>query len=132
MDYSEKILDGRFVANTVYGELIKKITSKNLSPALSIIQIGDNSASNIYVRNKLIKSSKIGIKANLFKFEESVSYEQIIDKISELNSLKTGIILQLPLPKHLNSFEIINHIDPKLDVDGLTSVNQISIFNMFF
>jgi len=129
MDYSEKILDGRFVANTVYGELIKKITSKNLSPALSIIQIGDNSASNIYVRNKLIKSSKIGIKANLFKFEESVSYEQIIDKISELNSLKTGIILQLPLPKHLNSFEIINHIDPKLDVDGLTSVNQISIFN---
>jgi len=129
MDYSDKILDGRLVANTVYEDLLKKIESENLSPSLSVVQVGDNPASNIYVRNKLATAQKIGIKANLFKFEESVSYEQLIDKISELNSLKTGIIVQLPLPKHLNAFEIINHIDPALDVDGLTSVNQISLFN---
>ena len=129
MDYSEKILDGRLVADTVYEELVKKITSQNLNPVLSVVQVGDNPASNIYVRNKLATAQKIGIRANLFKFEESVSPEQLIDKISELNSLKTGIIVQLPLPKHLNAFEIINHIDPAMDVDGLTSVNQISLFN---
>lgn len=128
MAYNDKILDGKLVANEVYKHLSEKISSKNLTPSLSIIQVGDNHASNIYVRNKLLTARRIGITANLFKFDDSVSHDLLIDQIDKLNKEGSAIIVQLPLPKHLNQYEIINSIEPSLDVDGLTTKNQSLLF----
>lgn len=122
------IIDGKKVANELLSDLKNRITSLKKNPVLNILQVGNNPASNVYVKRKLIVANQIGIKANLFKFDETIRESELIEKISLLNRNREGIILQLPVPKHIDTFKVINSIDYKNDVDGLTYTNQGMLF----
>lgn len=123
------IIDGKKVAAELLSELKEKIRLKNVSPVLNILQIGSNPSSNIYVKRKLMIAEQIGIKANLFHFDEDVNEEKLLETVNLLNKNREGIILQLPVPKHINTFKVINSIDYRNDVDGLTYINQGMLFS---
>lgn len=119
------IIDGKYVSNKLKDELKKEILENNLSPQLAVIQVGDDKASNVYVRNKKRACEYVGIKFHEFKFLSNIKEEILINEIKKLNNNQNinGIIVQLPLPKSLNEKRIINYIDSSKDVDGLTYKN---------
>lgn len=119
------IMDGKLASQAVKMNLKKKIEFENLTPSLTVIQVGDNKASNIYIRNKKNACDEVGIKCNVIKFPETISEELVINEINRLNNdiSVNGIIVQLPLPSNFNEGVIINEIDPIKDVDGLTYQN---------
>ena len=123
------LIDGKEISKLVIDDLIseiKIITNKiKRPPCLNIILVGDNPASLTYVKNKLKKCSEIGIKGNLIKQPSTVNDQKIKDVINDLNNdiNVDGIILQLPIPNHLNDRNLIEGINPLKDVDGLTSTN---------
>lgn len=105
-------------------EILKeKITHFNKKPYFIIVQVGNVEASNRYVRNKINDCREVGIKTNLIKFEESVTQEELLRQITELNHDKriTAFMVQFPLPKHLNEKEVMSCINPKKDADGFTN-----------
>ena len=120
-----EIIDGKKTASEIYEILARKIKTFSSAPKLAIIMAGNDEGSIIYVRNKQKAAEKIGIKTELFHFPENASQEEIVDLISKLNadSQTNGIIVQLPLPAHLNTHKIINHIMPQKDVDGFNPYN---------
>jgi methylenetetrahydrofolate dehydrogenase (NADP+)/methenyltetrahydrofolate cyclohydrolase len=96
------------------------------APALAVILVGEDPASEVYVRNKSAACSQAGISSQTFKLSAEATQQELEKVIEKLNldASVDGILLQLPLPKHLDAFLAINQIEPKKDVDGLTCVNQ--------
>ena len=123
------LIDGKEISKLVLNDLINEIkivTNKiKRPPSLNIILVGDNPASLTYVQSKLKKCSEIGINGNLIKQSKDVKDQDILILIDRLNKDKKvdGIILQLPIPTHLNDRKLIETISPLKDVDGLTSTN---------
>ena len=123
------LIDGKEISKLVLNDLINEIkivTNKiKRPPSLNIILVGDNPASLTYVQSKLKKCSEIGINGNLIKQSKDVKDQDISMLIDRLNKDKNvdGIILQLPIPIHLNDRKLIETISPLKDVDGLTSTN---------
>ena len=123
------IIDGKKIAAELREELKKKIiefkaTYKSV-PGLTVILIGEDPASKIYVKNKEKYAKDIGINSEVIKYPDSVDEKTVLDKISNLNKDKkiSGILVQLPLPKHINKKKIIDAILPGKDVDGFHPVN---------
>lgn len=115
-----KIIDGKEIAKEIRENLKKKITDNNLKPGLAIIMVGNNPASEIYVRNKRKACAEVGIKEELYQFAENTSEEEILNCIIKLNNDESinGIMVQSPLPNHLDEDKIMNYIVPEKDVDG--------------
>lgn len=127
------ILDGSKLALQLQAEIkekIQKITKSKKAVKLSVILVGDDMASKIYVAGKTRACLQAGIKFDLIKLPAKTSQKKLEDTIKELNADKdvTGILLQLPLPTHLNSSKALNCIDPEKDVDGLTDINLGRLF----
>lgn len=121
------ILDGKKVRDKKIASLQEKI--KNISLSLAVIEIGDDEATNIYINQKKIMCEKLNIKFELIKFNEDVREEEILSTINTLNkSDVTGILLQLPIPSNLNERKLINAIDYKKDIDGLTDLSIIKCY----
>lgn len=128
------LLDGKEASLKIKEQIKDEV--KNLKhiynsvPHLVIVQIGDNQASNVYIKNKLKAAEFVGIKTTHIHYEENVQKEKLIDKIHELNQSDDvdGIIVQLPLPRHLNENDIINEIDNDKDVDGFGLINKGKLF----
>jgi methylenetetrahydrofolate dehydrogenase (NADP+)/methenyltetrahydrofolate cyclohydrolase len=120
------IIDGRAQAKIIKESLKKEIAGQSIIPSLSVILIGNDPASQIYVERKKEAAQEVGIKGQIQRLPESATQQEVIGLIHNLNNDHSvnGILLQLPLPDHLNSHEIINHIDPIKDVDGLTVTNM--------
>jgi len=124
-----KILDGRIVnekiAEELRAEILRVKNSQNLRPKLVIIQVGDLPQSNAYIARKKAFGEKIGAIVDHQKFPNDIREEKLITHISSLNTdpTVTGIIVQMPLPDHLDKDKIIESITPVKDVDGLTSTN---------
>ena len=117
------IIDGKQIAEELRHKLKKEIDQlpKNLSkPGLTVILIGDHPASQIYVRNKEKFAKEVGINSKLLKFEDTITEKDLIQEIHKLNddSAVHGILVQLPLPSHIDSGKIISEINPAKDVDG--------------
>ena len=125
------IIDGKAVAEKIINELKQKVSSLETKPHLAVIQVGDNPASTIYVNLKKKRAEEIGIKSSVINLSEAVSEKELINKIKELNNDKnvTSILVQLPLPKHINANNIIKTILPEKDVDGFTTQNAGSLLN---
>ena len=123
------IIDGKKIAAELREELKKKITKFKSTyrsvPGLTVILIGEDPASKIYVKNKQKYAKDIGINSEVIKYPDSVDEKIVLEKISELNKDKkiSGILVQLPLPKHINKKKIIDAILPEKDVDGFHPVN---------
>lgn len=124
-----KIIDGKQIQNKLKEELKKTIKDINQELKLTVIQVGNDPASNVYVRNKGNLCSEVGIKFDHLKYE-NITEEDLISQIKKLNNDQTvtGILVQLPLPSHINSQKVIETIDYKKDVDGLTSKNIGNLF----
>ena len=123
------IIDGKKIAAELREKFKKKIiefkaTYKSV-PGLTVILIGEDPASKIYVKNKEKYAKDIGINSEVIKYPDSVDEKTVLDKISNLNKDKkiSGILVQLPLPKHINKKKIIDAILPGKDVDGFHPVN---------
>ncbi len=124
-----EILDGKKAAQAIKDEL--KIEVAQLAaegkkvPHLAAILVGSNGASETYVAAKVKACEEVGFKSTLIRFEESISQIKLLDKIQELNTDPDvdGILVQLPLPKHISDEQVINAIDPDKDVDGFHPVN---------
>lgn len=119
-----QLLDGKIVAQAVKNELREKtnqlLASHKKVPHLAAILIGTNGASETYVASKIKNCEEIGFKSSLFRFDADATEEQIFAKITALNidDDVDGILVQLPLPKHISEEKIINLINPAKDVDG--------------
>ena len=124
-----QILDGKKAAQAIKDEL--KINAAQLAtegkkiPHLAAILIGNSGASETYVAAKVKACEEVGFKSTLITFEDSIAEIKLLDKIEELNNDPDvdGILVQLPLPKHISDEQVINAIDPDKDVDGFHPVN---------
>jgi methylenetetrahydrofolate dehydrogenase (NADP+)/methenyltetrahydrofolate cyclohydrolase len=118
------ILDGKKTSELLISQIKDKISEENLDITMAIVLVGNNPASETYVKYKIKAADKAGIKTNLIKFDSDISEEIILNKIHELNnSDTTGIIVQLPLPPHINDNKIIESILPEKDIDGFHPIN---------
>tara|TARA_B100001121_G_scaffold166797_1_gene145775 strand:+ start:1363 stop:2205 length:843 start_codon:yes stop_codon:yes gene_type:complete len=123
------IIDGKKEAQILQSEIKKEISDLkikiNKTPCLTVILIGDFAPSLIYVKNKEKSAKEVGITSQIIKYSNNVSEKDVLNKISELNKNKniSGILVQLPLPDHINKEKIVNAIDPSKDVDGFHPVN---------
>ncbi len=119
------IMDGLLVSRDIKMQIKDMIISRSITPSLVVIQIGNNPASNVYIKNKEKACLEVGIKFDHIKFNEVVSEEVVINEIKRLNEdiNVNGILVQLPLPLGFDEGKIINSINPLKDVDGLTYEN---------
>lgn len=125
------ILDGVRTAEVIQRKIAEEVSRIKEDITLAIFMVGNNPASQIYVHNKEKACELVGIKARIYKFDENISQKEIVKVIDECNQdvNVTGIMVQLPLPSHLDKDTILDRIDPKKDVDGLNVVNQGKLFN---
>jgi methylenetetrahydrofolate dehydrogenase (NADP+)/methenyltetrahydrofolate cyclohydrolase len=122
------IIDGKKIAENLRIKLkkeIEQLPASQIRPGLTVILIGDDSASQIYVRNKEKFAQEVGIRSKILKFDNTITEQNLINEIQKLNSDISvhGILVQLPLPNHINSRKIISEIDSGKDVDGFHPVN---------
>ena len=111
---------------------IKELKQKDLKNCtVAFVQLGDNPASNVYVRNKIKLCEEVGIEVEHYKLSENTTEEQLLTTIEMLNkcSIITGIMVQLPLPKHIDENKVINTIDPNKDIDGFHHMNKGKLMN---
>ena len=123
-----EIIDGKAVAKKIRKELkkeVEKLKTMEITPKLAGIMVGDNSASQVYVRNKSKACEKAGIEFEEFLFDKDTTEEKLLDTIDMLNKDESvhGILLQSPVPKHINIQKAFEKISPKKDVDGFNAVN---------
>ncbi len=123
------IIDGNKTAAKLREDLKKKIidlkSTYNSLPGLTVILVGNDHASKIYVKNKEKFSKEVGINSEVIRYPENIDESIILNKILELNKNKkiSGILVQLPLPKHINKKKVIEAILPTKDVDGFHPLN---------
>ena len=124
------ILDGKKLRDKIFIDLKNKIDKMDKKPTLVVILAGEDPASQIYVRNKKKTAENLGINSIVINYPETVSEQELLNKINELNNDKevTAILVQLPLPKHIDKFKVIDAIAPEKDVDGLTPYNSGKLF----
>ena len=126
-----KILDGKLIKGQILEELKSEVDKLTIKPNLVVIQVGNNDASNIYINQKKKMAEYVGYEFSLLKYPEDVLEEELISKINELNGDKSvhAILVQMPLPKHLNSTNIQNAVSVLKDVDGLNDINAGRLFH---
>ena len=125
------IMDGKKLRDKILEELKIKLANLPWVPKLVVISVGDDPASKIYVNNKKKYAEKIGIEAVILKLPEDVTTDALLDRIDALNRdpAVTAILVQLPLPVHINKLDILSAISPKKDVDGFTPYNSGLLFS---
>ena len=125
------ILDGKKLRDKIFEELKAKVDEMPVKPSLAVILAGDDPSSKIYVNNKKKCAEKLGINSVVITYPSTVTENELLEKIIELNDDKhiTAILVQLPLPVHIDKFKIIDAIAPEKDVDGLTPYNSGKLFS---
>jgi methylenetetrahydrofolate dehydrogenase (NADP+) / methenyltetrahydrofolate cyclohydrolase len=125
---SAQIIEGKAIAEKVKAEVaagVAERAARGLSTGLAVVIVGQDPASHVYVRNKVAACEKVGITSTHIELPENTTQSELLAQVKTLNADPRvhGILLQLPLPKHLNANAIIDTIAPNKDVDGLTRTN---------
>lgn len=128
---SAKAIEGREIANKILAEVRSEISQENLKIKLGIIQVGNDEATNIYIKNKIKRASEVGINAEVIKLDADATEKELEQLIKDLNTdpATTGFFVQVPLPPQLNPLKLISQIDPVKDVDGMTPTNLGKLFH---
>ncbi|MFI8620873.1 MULTISPECIES: bifunctional methylenetetrahydrofolate dehydrogenase/methenyltetrahydrofolate cyclohydrolase FolD [unclassified Marinomonas] len=127
------IIDGKVISaqllEQVTGDVIEFKAKHGITPGLAVVLVGDDPASQVYVRNKVQRAEQVGIRSIKHRLDANVSQETLNDLVAELNADPEihGILVQLPLPKHLDEDEIVDAIAPSKDVDGFHSLNVAAL-----
>ncbi|MCL4532856.1 MAG: bifunctional methylenetetrahydrofolate dehydrogenase/methenyltetrahydrofolate cyclohydrolase [Deltaproteobacteria bacterium] len=132
-DIQKKIIDGRLIAKNIessISEKVIKLKKSGIVPSIAVILVGDNPASEVYVRNKDLAAKRCGILSKKDIYPASLTEKELLNKIDELNNdpLIHGILVQLPLPSHIDEKKIMEAINPSKDVDGFHPLNVGKIF----
>lgn len=122
------IIDGKLVSKKIRAEIskeVQKLQSQNIVPGLAVVIVGDNPASQSYVRNKQRTCEKLGMYSEKYELDVDVSEKELLALIETLNNSDKlhGILVQLPLPKHIDEARVIEAIDPRKDVDCFHPIN---------
>ena len=128
----EQILYGAPVAkqlDDISLKIFQEVKSNNKTPHMTAITVGDNPASLLYVSRKKEKAEELGVEFNWIKLDKNTSQEKLKELVETESKNTDGLIIQLPLPDHLSSEDVINCIPPDVDVDGLTSYNLGGLFS---
>ncbi len=124
-----QLLDGKYVSEKLKGEIAEEaakiLARTGHKPHLVAVLVGHDGGSETYVASKMKNCEKVGFKSTLVRYEDTVSEDELLAKVAELNADEDidGIIVQLPLPKHIDPEKVTERIDPKKDVDGFHPVN---------
>jgi methylenetetrahydrofolate dehydrogenase (NADP+)/methenyltetrahydrofolate cyclohydrolase len=134
-----KIISGNDVAKEIRAELKERVTKlkgRGITPGLVMMRVGEDPGSVSYVSGKEKAAEEIGVWSQTIVFPESASEQELLSKVAEMNKAEhvDGILVQLPLPKHINSDKVLNAIDPAKDVDGFHPINvgKMLIGNPYF
>jgi len=129
-----EILDGKYTSSVILQdlkmEIQKYLQEGKRAPRIDILLVGDDYASQMYVNMKEKKALDLGISVNVHNFEKDINENDLVKLISQLNNDKSvdGIMVQLPMPEHINESKVLESILPSKDVDGLTSTNLGKLF----
>src|ERR671915_776504 len=123
-----RILDGKSLAASIRAELkarVAALVQRGVKPGLAVVLAGDDAASRVYVRNKTLAAAEIGVHSALHEFKQDVAESVLLAKIKGLNADRAvhSVLVQLPLPKHINATRVLEAIAPAKDVDGFHEVN---------
>lgn len=123
-----KLVDGKSIALNVREDIKQQVSAlkkKGINPGLAVVLVGENPASQIYVRNKEKACQEVGMYSEVIRMSEDTSEEELLAKVNELNTRNDihGLLVQLPLPKHIDEEKVIVAINPKKDVDGFHPIN---------
>ena len=123
-----RIIDGKAISAQVLDEVREEVlvlAEQQIYPALAVLLVGEDPASEVYVRNKLLRAKEVGIRSLEYRLPETASQAQVLELIAQLNADSTvnGILVQLPLPAHIDEGAVIHAIDPIKDVDGFHREN---------
>lgn len=120
-----EILDGKALANDILDKLSLKVNNLDTAPNLVVIQVGNDPASSVYVRNKERTAERVGINSETVKLSKHITQDELLEIIDKYNndSSVNGILVQLPLPKHIDEQVILEAISPMKDVDGFHPLN---------
>ena len=125
------ILDGRQIATEILEQIKLEVQKLPFKPVFCDVLVGDDSASTQYVKMKAKAAEKVGIKFHSANFPSTITTEELIQEIYKLNKIQNicGLIVQLPLPEHINKQSALNAIDPKIDADSTGEVNTNLFYN---
>ncbi len=125
MPSKDKIIQGSLLSQEVLDRVASEIQGLPITPKLAILLVGQNPASHLYVKIKSKKARDLLVEVDLHQFDETISQEELLSLVEELNQDRSvhGILIQLPLPKHLNKNLILEAINPNKDVDGFSPIN---------
>jgi methylenetetrahydrofolate dehydrogenase (NADP+)/methenyltetrahydrofolate cyclohydrolase len=124
-----KLIDGKAFAEKLRADIAQRVAKlkadNGVTPGLAVVLVGNNPASEVYVRNKAKQTKEVGMNSYEFTLPENTSEADLLAKVNELNNDKNvhGILVQLPLPKHINEESVINAISPAKDADGFHVIN---------
>ena len=126
---SAVVLNGRDLANRMKEEMkgrVEALKKRGINPGLAVVLVGDNPASQIYVRMKKKDCEEVGIISYEYLRDKTISEKELLDLVQELNEDERihGILVQLPLPKHISELKILERIDPDKDADGFNPINM--------
>jgi len=126
-----KIIDGNLQSQVLRDGIKNEIARLNIKPKLSIVLIGSNPASEMYVKIKMRRANEVGIEANLHSFDSAITNSELLKFIESLNNDQSihGILVQMPLPNHIDKTAVLNTISPDKDVDGFSPVNVGRLHN---
>ena len=133
-ELKHKIIDGKIISGLLVEKVsagIFELTKQDIKPTLAVVLIGDDPASQVYVRNKKIMCEKVGIQSVEYKFAVDIKESELLSLIDSLNRDKgiNGILVQFPIPTHISKQKTINAISPDKDVDGLHPINAGKLMN---
>ena len=122
------IIDGKALAGSIRGDIARKaarLAERGVRPGLAVILAGEDPASRVYVRNKVRACEETGVRSWLFEYAASATQEEILGRVAALNADRAvhGILVQLPLPKHIDATRVLETISPAKDVDGFHAEN---------
>lgn len=125
---SAQLIDGKATAARVLAEVAAEVTAlkaQGIEPALAVVLVGNDPASQVYVRNKVLRAGEVGIRSLEYRLSADASAEAVLEVVAALNADATvnGILVQLPLPAHIDETRVLQAIDPAKDVDGFHSEN---------
>lgn len=130
---SAKLIDGKAIAQKIREDIkkeVKCLQDNGIIPGLAVILVGNDPASQVYVGHKEKACKEVGFHSQIYRLAEDISQTELLNLIKKLNNDKNihGILVQLPLPKHLDEKEVINTIAPNKDVDGFHPLNAGALF----
>lgn len=125
---SAQLIDGKATAARVLAEVaadVAVLKAQGIEPALAVVLVGDDPASHVYVRNKVLRANEVGIRSLEYRLSADASAEAVLEVVAALNADASvnGILVQLPLPAHIDETRVLQAIDPAKDVDGFHSEN---------